>query len=83
MTRDGQLVVVDALYSNARIHIIEQRGKIDTYPFHPLSSRYDDSKCRFLAVHGEEVLTSDLGKWQLSGLSFIAFGDDGAVKFLF
>ncbi|KAK7111070.1 uncharacterized protein [Littorina saxatilis] len=62
MTRDGQLVVVDALYSNARIHIIEQRGKIDTYPFHPLSSRYDDSKCRFLAVHGEEVLTSDLGR---------------------
>ena len=62
MTKRGELVVVDALYSNARIHIFQQNGAIDTYPYQPLRCRYDDSKCRFLAVHGEEVLTSDLGK---------------------
>ena len=61
MTKGGQLVVVDALYSNARIHIFQQSGAIDTYPYQPLRNRYDDSKCRFLAVHGEDLLTSDLG----------------------
>ena len=63
MTKEGNLVVVDALYSNARIHVFDQSGAIDTFPYEPLRGRYSDSKCRFLAVHGENVLTSDLGKW--------------------
>ena len=62
MTKGGELVVVDALYSNARIHIFQQNGDLRTHTYQPLCSRYDDSKCRFLDVHGEDLLTSDLGK---------------------
>ncbi|XP_076434864.1 E3 ubiquitin-protein ligase TRIM32-like isoform X1 [Babylonia areolata] len=62
MTKEGDLVVVDALYSNGRMHVFQQDGAMDTFPYQPLRSQHEDSKCRFLAVHGQEVLTSDLGR---------------------
>ncbi|KAL8563392.1 hypothetical protein ACOMHN_063389 [Nucella lapillus] len=62
LTKERKLIVVDALYSNGRMHVFQQNGAMDTYPYQPLRSQQEDSKCRFLAVHGDSVLTSDLGR---------------------
>lgn len=61
MVRDGNLVVLDTLWQNPRLLIFSQDGTMTDFPFEPLLNAPPESKCRFLAVCGNTVLTSDLG----------------------
>ncbi|KAK7483925.1 hypothetical protein BaRGS_00024809 [Batillaria attramentaria] len=61
MTNDGKLVVLDALWQYPQILLFGQDGTMKAFPYQPLQDAPPNSKCRFLAVYGDEVLTSDLG----------------------
>nr|KAG5697292.1 hypothetical protein BaRGS_004958 [Batillaria attramentaria] len=60
MTNDGKLVVLDALWQYPQILLFGQDGTMKAFPYQPLQDAPPNSKCRFLAVYGDEVLTSDL-----------------------
>lgn len=66
LTHDGFLVTLDTKPAREylRLVIFNQDGSDSTwYPFYTSPHGYTPgSKCRFLAVNGETVIVSDLGK---------------------
>ena len=64
MTPNDFLVTLDANWKNPQVFVMSQDGRdVRSFPYHAMLSNLPHSKCRFLAIHKDKLVVSDLGMY--------------------